>query len=75
MLHVLHESGPRHRAAFRGRDGRDNYVRTGNRRDYAIMTPPGETLCDWVRGGRACKVHAIGKIGDIFSMQGISTTW
>jgi phosphopentomutase len=48
----------------------ETFARTGNRRDFAL-TPPGETLCDWARGeGRA--VHAIGKIGDIFSMQGIS---
>jgi len=45
------------------------FTRTQNRRDYA-MPPPAPTLCDWVQGaGR--KVHAIGKIGDIFSMQGI----
>ena len=46
-----------------------NYTRTANRHDYAIM-PPAPTLCDWVQGtGR--KVHAVGKIGDIFSMRGI----
>ncbi|MEM7753482.1 MAG: phosphopentomutase [Pseudomonadota bacterium] len=46
-----------------------NFTRTANRRDYALK-PPAPTLCDWVRGaGR--KVHAVGKIGDIFSMQGI----
>ncbi|MFV1875664.1 phosphopentomutase [Nioella sp.] len=46
-----------------------NYTRTPNRHDYAIM-PPAPTLCDWVQGtGR--KVHAVGKIGDIFSMRGI----
>ena len=45
------------------------YTRTANRRDYAI-TPPGPTLCDWVQqaGG---KVHAIGKIKDIFATRGI----
>jgi phosphopentomutase len=45
------------------------FERTANRHDYAIA-PPSPTLCDWVSaaGGR---VHAIGKIGDIFSMQGI----
>ena len=47
------------------------WERTANRRDYAIM-PPAPTLCDAVQGaGRA--VHAIGKIGDIFSMRGIDT--
>jgi len=45
------------------------FSRTLNRHDYAIA-PPAPTLCDWVHdAGRA--VHAIGKIGDIFSMQGI----
>lgn len=45
------------------------FQRTGNRRDFA-MAPPAPTLCDWVQtaGGR---VHAVGKIGDIFSGQGI----
>jgi len=46
------------------------FRRTSKRRDFACL-PPGPTLCDWVHeaGGR---VHAIGKIGDIFSMQGIA---
>lgn len=45
------------------------FTRTPNRRDYAIA-PPAPVLTDWVQaaGGR---VHAVGKIGDIFSMQGI----
>ena len=52
---------------FTGSPG--NFRRTLNRHDYAI-SPPGPTLCDWVQaaGGR---VHAVGKIGDIFSMRGI----
>ncbi|GAB4387025.1 phosphopentomutase [Albidovulum sp.] len=46
-----------------------DFRRTANRRDFAIA-PPAPTLCDWVSAaGR--KVHAIGKIGDIFSMRGI----
>ncbi len=46
------------------------FTRTANRHDYAIA-PPAPTLCDWVQGaGRV--VHAVGKIGDIFSMRGIS---
>lgn len=46
-----------------------NFRRTSNRHDYAIA-PPAPTLCDWLyEAGR--KVHAIGKIGDIFSMRGI----
>lgn len=52
---------------FVGREGA--FVRTTNRRDYSI-NPPSATLCDWVSAaGRP--VHAVGKIGDIFSMQGI----
>ena len=50
-------------------DADSGFARTENRRDFA-MPPPAPTLCDWVQGaGRT--VHAIGKIGDIFSMQGI----
>ncbi|WP_425091176.1 phosphopentomutase [Tropicimonas sp. S265A] len=46
------------------------FTRTANRRDYAVA-PPKPTLCDWAaQDGRA--VHAIGKIGDIFSMHGIA---
>ena len=46
-----------------------SFSRTGNRKDIAIA-PPSDTLCDMVqRAGRP--VHAIGKIGDIFSMRGI----
>jgi phosphopentomutase len=54
---------------FTGSPG--NFKRTSNRHDYAIA-PPAPTLLDWVSGaGRA--THAIGKIGDIFSMQGIGS--
>lgn len=46
------------------------FERTKNRHDYAI-DPPAPTLCDWVNdAGRP--VHAVGKIGDIFSMRGIT---
>ncbi len=49
----------------------NNFQRTSNRNDYAIA-PPAPTLLDWVRdAGHA--THAIGKIGDIFSMRGIDT--
>ncbi len=45
------------------------FTRTPNRHDYAIA-PPAPTLCDRVQAaGR--RVHAVGKIGDIFSMRGI----
>lgn len=47
------------------------FQRTKNRRDFAV-TPPGKVLTNWVQdAGRP--VHAIGKIGDIFSMQGIDS--
>lgn len=45
------------------------FQRTKNRRDFA-MEPPSPTLADWVQAANG-KVHAVGKIGDIFSMQGI----
>ena len=45
------------------------FTRTTRRRDYAI-TPPAPVLTDWVQAAGG-KVHAVGKIGDIFSMQGI----
>lgn len=53
---------------FTGQPG--NFRRTTNRHDYAI-DPPAPTLCDWVTAAGG-KVHAVGKIGDIFSMRGIS---
>ncbi len=50
-----------------------NFHRTSNRRDFAIA-PPAPTLLDRVAAaGRA--THAIGKIGDIFSMRGIGKLW
>ena len=46
-----------------------NFKRTANRKDFAIA-PPAPTICDYVHdAGRT--VHAVGKIGDIFSMRGI----
>jgi len=51
--------------------GPGTFKRTPHRRDFAIA-PPSPTLCDWAHdAGR--KVHAVGKIGDIFSMRGIDT--
>ncbi len=47
----------------------EGFQRTRNRRDFAIR-PPAAVLTNWVQdAGR--KVYAIGKIGDIFSMEGI----
>lgn len=52
---------------FRG-DAQTGFTRSTNRRDYAI-TPPAPVLSNWVQdAGR--RVYGIGKIGDIFSMQG-----
>ncbi len=55
---------------FVGQEG--SFRRTANRKDFAMATPS-PTLCDWVKqsGG---SVHAIGKIGDIFSHQGIDSS-
>jgi phosphopentomutase len=50
-------------------DAATGFTRTGNRRDYAIQ-PPAPTLLDWVQGAGGI-VHGVGKIGDIFSGQGI----
>ncbi len=52
---------------FVGREG--SYTRTGNRRDFALA-PPAPVLTDWVQAAGG-EVFAVGKIGDIFSMQGI----
>ncbi len=45
------------------------FERTANRKDFAIA-PPAPTLCEYVQKA-GHKVHAVGKIGDIFSMRGI----
>ncbi|QIE45137.1 phosphopentomutase [Pseudohalocynthiibacter aestuariivivens] len=45
------------------------FHRMSGRRDFAIA-PPAPTLCDWVHDAGRC-VHAVGKVGDIFSMRGI----
>ena len=52
-------------------DAQTGFVRTGNRRDFAVA-PPEPVLTNWVQQAGQT-VHAIGKIGDIFSMQGIDT--
>lgn len=51
-------------------DAPDNFVRTGNRKDYSVL-PPEPTLLDRVRLANH-QVIAVGKIGDIFAHQGIS---
>ncbi len=45
------------------------YYRTDNRRDFALF-PPKKILTNWLQDA-GHPVTAIGKIGDIFSMQGI----
>jgi len=53
-------------------DPENGFKRTANRKDFAIA-PPSQTLCDYVAAaGR--DVTGIGKIGDIFSMRGITGT-
>ncbi|MVO17507.1 phosphopentomutase [Parasedimentitalea huanghaiensis] len=49
----------------------DGFTRTTNRRDFAIPLPS-SVLTNWVQDAGG-PVYAIGKIGDIFSMQGIDT--
>jgi len=49
----------------------EDFERTGNRRDFAVPPPEATLLDRLVEQGR--KVHAIGKIGDIFAHRGIST--
>ena len=69
MAPVLHEMkiGRVIGRPFVGAPG--SFKRTGNRHDYAIR-PPEPVLTNWAQdAGR--KVFAIGKIGDIFSMEGI----
>ena len=46
-----------------------NFTRTAHRKDFAIA-PPSPTICDYVQQA-GHPVHAVGKIGDIFSMRGI----
>ncbi len=53
-------------------DATRGFSRLPGRRDFAIA-PPLPTLCDWVHDA-GHSVHAVGKIGDIFSMQGIDDT-
>jgi phosphopentomutase len=54
---------------FKGETAQD-FVRTGNRRDYSVL-PPEPTLLDRL-AATGKQVIAVGKIGDIFAHQGIS---
>ena len=48
----------------------DTFYRTDNRRDFSLL-PPKKVLTNWVQDA-GHHVTAIGKIGDIFSMQGVN---
>lgn len=50
----------------------DNFKRTENRRDYPLL-PPRDTVLD-ILTAHGKTVHTIGKIGEIFSLKGITTT-
>ncbi|WP_296425229.1 phosphopentomutase [Yoonia sp.] len=50
-------------------DPESGFTRTIHRKDFAIA-PPAPTICDYVHNA-GHPVHAVGKIGDIFSMRGI----
>lgn len=47
-------------------------VRTSDRKDYAV-SPPGDTMLDIIKNADM-RVHAIGKISDIFNGRGVSTS-
>ena len=51
-------------------DAADNFVRTGNRRDYSVL-PPAPTLLDKLAADNGA-VISIGKISDIYAHQGIT---
>jgi len=49
----------------------DGFTRTINRQDFSFQ-PPSETLCDWAfKAGR--EVNALGKISDIFPVEGMTS--
>ena len=50
----------------------DNFIRTGNRKDYSIE-PEADTLLDVLVANNK-RVAAVGKISDIFAHRGISTS-
>ena len=78
LLALCAELAPRLHAMNVGRviarpftgDAERGFSRTANRKDFARPLPS-PSLCDWVQQAGGA-VHAIGKIGDIFSMQGIT---
>ena len=54
-------------------NNKNNFVRTQNRRDFALA-PPGKVLTNWVQDA-GHQVISIGKVADIFSMQGINKSY
>ena len=68
MLHAM-KVGRVIARPFVGSEGA--FRRTTNRHDSAMM-PPAPVLTNWVQDA-GHRVHAIGKIGDIFTMSGIDT--
>ena len=68
ILRKPHEVGRVIARPFEGEAG--HFVRTSNRRDYAIP-PPSGMLLD-VLNGKGVPVYAVGKIADIFLRRGIS---
>lgn len=50
----------------------DDYMRTGNRKDYSVL-PPEPTLLDKLKESHA-EVISIGKVADIYANQGITKT-
>jgi phosphopentomutase len=51
-------------------DNKDNFARTGNRRDLSVL-PPSKTLLDFSKDA-GNQVISIGKIADIYAQQGIT---
>lgn len=54
-------------------DSPDNYVRTGNRRDFSVLPPSPTVLDRMVENGG--KVISVGKVSDIYAHQGISQAY
>ena len=70
ILQGPHEVGRVIARPFTGSPGA--FVRTANRRDFAVPPPPGMLLDLLCASGAA--VHGIGKIGDIFLGRGLATS-
>lgn len=71
LLRGEHEVGRVIARPFTGKPGA--FVRTANRRDYAVAPPPGMLLD--VLAERGEPVTGVGKIADIYLGRGISQSW